>query len=157
MPLHRKWMILKRPERESSKMNKHPVKFSLEKQNSQMSLAETASLHLVQCPLTKLGTADPSTGSCRATSGISHSTTLCHKHSSQILEQLVLLVILTYPRKPLFCSCFHRIYTCCFRKSMVYYICSVRHIHVNSCLTKLYKYWRRQGLLHNICFSQGSS
>lgn len=61
-------------------MNKRPVKFSLEKQNSQMSLAETASLHLVQCPLTKLGPADPSTGSCRATSGISHSTTLCYKH-----------------------------------------------------------------------------
>ena len=38
-------MILKKPERESSKMHKHPVKFSLEKQNSQMSLAETGQVN----------------------------------------------------------------------------------------------------------------
>jgi len=120
-------------------MNKCPVSFSLEKQNSQIIPEETdaASLLLVQCPLKQPRMDSTSTGSCQARLGTSHSKTLCNKHLSQILEQLMFLVIQTYPRKPLLCSCFHRIYTCYLRKSTVYYICSIRHIHVNPSLTKL--------------------
>lgn len=63
-------------------MSKYPIKFILESQNSYMSPAETdaASLRLVQRPLAQLGKAGTSTGSCRTRSGISHRTTLCHKH-----------------------------------------------------------------------------
>jgi len=78
-----------------------PIKSKLEKQNNQMSPTEmgAASLHLVQCPATQLSMAGISAGSWRAQLGISHSTILCQKLLSQILDQLFLLAILSNPRK----------------------------------------------------------